>query len=508
MISAFLGMILAWGGGNALATTCTWDANLTVATLPGYESAALDLTWTPVTNCGTFTFSNYRVCWNRSGTAPDEPDEADRCAPLGGPISKADADFFVHWSSTQHSVRLFACDRADDDCADHFGSFVDEDNSDDVGTVTTAQEIWVIEDVNSYSDTSRTVSDSSANAAGAFYYSAGTHDGKLGLWWSTSVSTRETIRYNRPSSTGWKNFNNHSSWQFTMSAGATVAVEPDTGSSGKFRDCTHPWVVPTYDSTTRGVRMQVHCGASSDTEIYRIDSVDEAGSDFGLECLGSCAADGIACPTGDMCDWDDDDSSGGAAVLDICSDETLPACFYLNNSGHGKYIWGSLFGDYVDFGSDTPVMVFTGSPGSGADCDGFADDIYTATWNPGSATWSVPYVTSPKNCPTITITDRHDPGILPLPFGEAKMYLQSGLTEFQVYHSDGTTWFGPSAITIGFDDGSGGYSLGTPSLHTCLENIEIIIYHDGQTGFEGAFFKANTGSCFSAGGILFAEHRN
>jgi hypothetical protein len=376
-----------------VAASCTWDANLSnVAPFPGYESIALELQWDPVSNCGSFTFDHSKVCWNRdTATAPDDPTDADRCMNLGGPIGLDSADFFVHWSATQHGLRIYACDQPEgvDACADHYGEGSGEEVVDDTGTATTEEEVWVLEDIHNYADASRVVADSGASAAGAFYDSTGTHDDKLGLWWSTNAGGRETIRYYRPNHTGWHNFHTLSSWVYGMSSGLDVAEEPDTGNGGKFRNCTHPWVVPTY--------------------------------------------------------------------------------------------------------------------------------VYTATWTPGTpGSWSVAYGTSP-NCPTITTTGRHDPAVIALPGGEYKVYVHRGLEEFEVLYFDGATWSAPRDIVLAFDDGAGGYTVpsgGTTSLHKCLENLDTFVWHDGQTGYEGAFAKANldnlndASDCFDSSGILFLEHRN
>ncbi len=103
---ALLGTIFVFlGGGVAWADTCTsWDAGLTVATKSGGEARALATTWSPVSECDTFAFHSYRVCWDKAtATAPTDPASAAGCQIVLG-LSTASADHWIHRSDMEFGV--------------------------------------------------------------------------------------------------------------------------------------------------------------------------------------------------------------------------------------------------------------------------------------------------------------------------------------------------------------------------------------------------------------------
>lgn len=140
--------------------------------------------------------------------------------------------------------------------------------------------------------------------------------------------------------------------------------------------------------------------------------------------------------------------------------------------------------------------------------------------------WDLP---TSGTCPDGTVwSDRHDPGVIPLPGGQFKMYVQEGTGlsapdggHIEVCYTNGATWGDCRDVEFAFDDGSrrgvkpNDMGLGSlAELYECLENIDTIVYAAGGSVYHGAFLKANTWttndaqSCFGAGGIVFAELRN
>lgn len=226
-----------------------------------------------------------------------------------------------------------------------------------------------------------------------------------------------------------------------------------------------------------------------------MDSTGDTGADYDLTCTEEegCAADDGTCDMDHECDYDD---VVNPAVLEICAGDT--GCDFVESAGHGRIIW-----NYVDrpvnFGVDEPRMVFTGR-GDLTLCAEDSDDIIEAGWDTGGD-WDVPS-TSP--CPDSVVTDRHDPGVIPLPEEEFKMYVRGD--EMNVHHYvhywDGSTWDEGRFIAIYFDDET------TFVPEQCLENGDAIVF-PGTPPKEGLFFRASPEpGCFDVGGIVFAEHIN
>ena len=258
-----------------------------------------------------------------------------------------------------------------------------------------------------------------ANCSTALLYPSGwtTYGGYLALWYSTA---NQEIYYQRAASSGWDDWNDSSWVGPTKVAEGTAYVAP----GGRWTEPSHPWAVPVDDGS-KYIRMfyNVVDSTTGGTEIEYIDSDDEEGTDFELECVsGSCAVDGQSCSVGDLCDWDDDYGDGGLPVEAVCSD-TTSSCDYLENAAHGRLMWDYVGSGWdIDFDADTPLMMFTGLTHDD-DCarpGASPDDIYLAQWSYGSQVWNVVTESTSPYCPVEEAEDVHDPGMLPLPGGEYK----------------------------------------------------------------------------------------
>lgn len=483
-----------------------------------HESAAFDFGWTtPVTNCTTFTFDNYALCTVAGATAPTSTvGSGIQCKKVGTRTYTSASNHFIHRSNKQFSARIFACQNSD--CSAYYGDGVHGTTvSSDTDTETTDHEVWVLEEVGAFNDIDRLILDGNATASGALMYPADFDDtDKLGIWWSTEVSGVETIRHKRAQDTGWRSWNSYSNW---TSPDTDVAREPVASPTGIYEKCTHPWVAAMDDGTTQSIRLFVHCGATGATSVYSIDSVDEYGADFDITCTyaGNCAADTDTCSYNNLCDWDDVSSDAGAATEEICHDETS-ACYNLDNAGHGRMMWAYIANGAIDFGSDEPQMLFTGSPESPGCASGLAaDNLYVANWDiSGTPFWDVG---TSGSCPTTSVSARHDPGVIPLPNDEFKAYYRYDVSQYYVAYWDGTAWVDETTIDLAFDDSTYDGSINS-TLQACLENVDALVYIDSGNPVEGAFFRevkhSGSNGCFSTngtaggafGGIVYAEHRN
>jgi hypothetical protein len=492
----------------------------------GHESAAIDTVWVALTACDTFTFDHYELCWDKgTTTAPSSRGTADVCVAVPGAITTTSFMAWLHRSNKAYGFRIWACD--DSTCSDEYGMGTGESVSGtgNAATSTTAAERWVLEDVASYSDTDRAVADTLASAASALFYPASftTDSGYLGMWYSTQTtiggSNYETIRHKKASNSGWRNFNT-TAWGSITS----VAREPQPNGSGAWQECSHPWVAATDQGGTQSIRMFVRCGDTAASTahyvIYRIDSTNEAGTDFDMTCnpfpVADCSEDGDTCVYGGLCDWAGHGASG--AVLEMCSTYNDADCFYLDNAAHGGMAWDYGANGGIDWASETPQMLFSGNVNWGTCSSGHGledpDDLYQAAWDTVAGKWQVQTTSSP-DCPVPLVADRHDPSTIPLPGGEYKAYALEGHDQFYVNYWNGSAWEDEEEIELAFDDGTTLGSIPTsPTLHECRGNFGAFVRQGGGNADEGAFIKAlnetlGHTTCFgSATGLIFAEHRN
>ena len=357
------------------------------------------------------------------------------------------------------------------------------------------------------------------NAPAALYYPSGFIDGLiyvddvLGLWWSESCNSKTDCVYMKRAyywDTGPQDWNSYSSW----TTESLVAEETD-GNAGDFTKLTHPWVMAVDDGSERWIRMWVQRqNGDVHNHIVGVDSADEIGANFGLEGTvgsGTCEADGEDCQIGDMCDYEDESADGdGEGIIDICADGSA-ACANLNGARHGRIMWDYLSNGAVDFSTDEPWMVFTGTPdGEGQQCarpgEDDQDDIYLAEWDSTGGEWAVVDDGGTPLCPVDQAVDRHDPAVVPLPDGAFKMYYKEGESaEYVIYwNPDSEAWEDEAQIQIYLDDGF------ATEIGDCVENMDVVAHDDGGSTSFVMFFKGDsdlqTGGCFDGGwGILAAD---
>lgn len=489
-----------------------WDAAYSVEPVERHESVALVHTWRAVGDCSTFTFQHYRVCHYDApageppAAAPATPSsEGATCFEAGSSATDTSSVARVNRSDRAYFARIFACQ--DEGCTAWYGDGTHGHAAvtDDADLERTARERWVLEGVADYDDADRAVSDGHANASAAIFYPSGFDDaGYLGLWWSTTNEheSRDEIWYKRAAMPGWQAFN-----ETTWTAPTLVGQQAD---SGAYADTTHPWVVPVDDASGRYIRMFVQLGVAPDLSIHSVDSLDEAGTDFGLTCTSeACAIARGTCACGDPCDW-------SVAQEEICQDADSADCFYLGTSGHGRVAWDYGEDGALDFAEDRPAMLISGDKHDLCAGGLAPDDIYQADWD-GTA-WVVPVAWDERNaryCPEHTDPRGHDPAILPLPADGFKAYWMapdgsSAQIHYVCYTDDLVTWEDCAEIELAFDDGT---RLGAQdtSLWDCVGNMDAVSLPGRLASMEGAFFQSSRGpACFGpgGGGIVFAEHRN
>ena len=487
------------------AATCgEWAATLDMAPIAGRASTALKAKWDAAPSCSTFTLDHYEVCWSRGEDAPETPADALRCVNAG---ANTRARLMVYRSEMTHAARVFAC--ADAACSTPYGTTDDEsiaiaDDRDDAATATTDRELWVMPSVADYSDTDRVISDSTATAASALIVPKGwTGEGALAIWYSTQSGTA-TIRFQRADSAGWADFNNSAT---TFSSPVDVAVGV-SGGAGNLVHPSHPWVVPETTSRPgytprRMYRMYIQTDddGAAPFDVVSVQSVDDVGDDFGLQCNdpAGCSADGDTCADTYRCAWDE-----AQAVTELCGDGTS-SCDNLANAGQGRFLYDfhTDSDGAIDFRREAPLMAFTGkaSASCGGKSSGAPDDIYVAAWNPRAEVWDLDTTSS---CPNEAVEARHDQGAIALPNGEFKMYVKKNNTSYSVLYFDGSSWGDETSIDVEFD---GGDAID----QECLENIYTLSHGNGRARNEGALIRTTPGdACFdmAAGGIAFLQLTN
>lgn len=503
-----------------------WNAGYGLVEATGHESAAITHSWSAVTDCTTFSFNHYRACYYQDAGAPPASPPTNpgasgaKCVTLSTNISTTSFTEFTHRSDRGYNAKIFACQNSS--CTQYYGSGstgAPGTVSNVTDTATTDLERWVLEDVEDFDDPDKVIEDDdSAGGPGALFYPDGwTAENTLALWYVTFEDGGLVLKYTQAEDFGWHDFNTADFYEPVEVAGAS--------DSGDFFGVTNPWVVAATDGENEFIRMFFHTGTGSNLEIWAIDSTDEFGVEFDLECTSSptCAVSGSGtCDYGDLCDWD-----GSGAEQQLCIDTADPACFYLATAGHGRLLW-----DYVpspgviDFSEDLPGMLFTGDNQNSPCTFGvIADDIYQAEWShdtaePDGGDWSVDYAEDP-DCPLYdpVFEDGHDPAVIPLPNGGFKAYfMHAGETQQHrvCYSVDGTSWGDCADIEFAFDDST---LLGTtsPDPMPCLGDMEALVFIGGEGVHEGGFLQASSGDVdpcndaggpFAEGGIVYVEHRN
>ena len=492
----------AWGA------PCTeWDAGFSVDLHANRPSEAFTYNWSAVTECDEFSFDHYLVCRLPGSTAPATPSSSGAvCRVNESTISTVTQNDAVHCSLKQYAARIFACQ--DSGCTEYYGdgstgSTVSNDDDDE----TTEQEIWVLEDITSLSDSDRVIADSMASAA-LFYPTGFDNAGKLAIWWDYNDGDNHHIAYKRATSTGQLDWNTTTDW----TSDVDIAIGTDcTSGCGDFTDPTHPWVVAATDGSNEFIRLFMHTGEFSTTpHVISMDSTDEDGTQFGIEC--ACTADTAdtagctctdGCPDEALCDYEDETGDGGEAEVAICADGTS-SCAELAGARHGRIMWSYLGTPIVNFGSHEPAMVFTGELDDD-DCPnliGDSNDVFRATWDSTNTEWDV-FMNS--GCPAAQWVDRHDPGVFPLPGGEYKMYAQSDPisgNKISVIYWDGDSWEDEQNILVHLDGD-------TTDQNGCIGNVDVLVWKSGATVVEMMFAEAlEEVSCFSASGIVYLEHTN
>lgn len=486
----------------ALALTCpTWDAAFQAAPLRAGASSALRYEWAAVPTCAGFDLDHVEVCRvdETAGSTPTAPTTPGGCATAT--TTQLRAVDFVQRSNRTFAIQIFACGNAA--CTTWYPA-----TTNTTALTTTAKERWVIGDVDGYTDDDRTIPDTNATAASAFVYPPDfTSAGHLGVWYSTGDGGGQKIRYLRSRGTRWGGWNVNG-----MKFGPLVEVAASAMGAGAFGWVTHPWAVPAMDAGSPYVRLFVQADDDNNTRVdepyavWSVDSFDEDGTDYGLVCTsGACAVDLGACNYGQPCDWLDASLDGGAAFPELESAGDAASSF-LTSASHGQLLFPWLDDDdgAIDFSSESASILFTGAAGS---CTSTPDEVFLGSWDGGG--WALDV--GGDNCPDVAMNDAHDPSAIPLPDGTYKVYVQIGMSEYEVCHLDGAALEACEPIELAFDDGTRMGAVDS-TLASCTDNFTAFVADVGGRVRQGTMIHAmGTGSgCFNSGhgGILFAELRN
>lgn len=497
-------MLMAFAPADAQAAPCgTWSPGLTAAAHSTRGSSTLTYSWSSLADCDGFSLDHYLLCraaGASAAAAPETPTDSDaECTADAGPFATS-TDDTIHRSSKGFGVTIFACENAA--CTDWYedgagtGEVIHNDTSDDEFAYGLTQaEIWKLVDVTNGGDSDRVVSGSDVISPAALFYPADhDHEDKLGLWWSDDDAQ---VWHRRADDTGNQDWNTYTGW----AASAVMVAESKTGTTD-YTWATHPWVVAADDGTNF-VRLFLQTEDSADpgdprpteNHIFSVDSTDVAGADFGIECTdaGGCTS----CAYEALCDYEE------VAVIEVCAGGGT-GCTELDAARHGKILWDYIADGALDFDNDVPGMVFTGEREAASCYPGYDhSDIHMADWDPTGAAWDIEMV---SGCAEIHVAEQHDPGVIPLPGGEFKMYSHTTLGDIRVQYWDPVAgeWGDSASIEVVFDDGSS-----TSVSNACLENVETLVRKGTGLADEVMFARALAGTgCFSAGGIIYAEHTN
>jgi len=507
----------SWPARTAMAADCgTWAPGVTVAEASGRESKALTISWTndatnfPPVACendngdhweGTdhlelhiaegSVVSSPSSC-SSSLSGPVAPSASTLVASL--PSTASDVTVFVHRSAKKHAFTLFACEG--ETCSDRYYSDGNGDNEaitvgSDEDYDCTLKETWELTGITGESDTGTdVVGIHDANAPHAFYYPASGWFGgspdlsdRLVMYFGIRSATGPSrIFYKLHNDTGWPSggFNGSASWD----TGVLVAEgDEDTGDTGDYYPdymADHPWAMLASD-TSGGhyvvlfAQTQPQDPGTRSSHVVQIMSNDEYGDDFGLSCIGGdCSSDILDLTT---------------ASIAIDPLITGTSTEYVVHARHGRVGWHYLADPWLTEGSDSAdMLVMLERPSSGGSCvNTDADDIGKATgsWDStaGQWEWTVTTDTGSPDCPVIQTDNAHDPGLIPLPGGEYKMYFVEGGV-LNVAYWDGSAWEDKAPIVLRWD----GSSSSGPS-HACAENPSTLVHKRGSIIREGMFFR-------------------
>ncbi len=528
-MGGLVGMIFV-GGGLSYALPCTeWNAGFAAAPKSGKEARAVATSWTGVgADCDSFTFHSHQVCWDKdTTTAPTTPAGANECATVLGRTTTA-KDLWIHRSEMNFGLRLFACQNAS--CTEFYGDSAGTGAtaSNDYDDALTERLCFITEGITGDTDTARVLSEadygSAVLASSALFYPSGWTDAdKMLLYWSHKSGGEDVIKARVAGDTGWQEWNTYANWEeVTSGVYDSLVAESKTGTSNPFNTVTHPWAVATESGSTKAIQLfvQAYDSTGAQSEIYTLDSTDETGLDFGLECTdsGGCSD----CAYEDMCDY-------SSATLAVDADADA-ADEWLDNAAHGRIMWDYVAEGAVDYASDSPGLLFTGQV-DGTTCPDLGippgpDDMYRAEWDSSASAWDV---VDGMPCPTPMGdgNNQHDPGVTPLPDGEFMAFVKIAEAEARVYYFDPGTevWEDDRDIRICFDSGTD--PCGSPATDCteittdCVANIDSIVTssgtpqgglffyvaHSGQNPFEGASCTSGLATTTNRG-VVYAKGGN
>ena len=514
------------------ATCGEWAPDVTVVETEHLESKALTITWE-----NTSTNKPPVACENSGGDdwegtdhlelhmsvgsvvanpsacttekyGPDAPTAATLVASLA--LNADSVDILLHRSAKKYAFTLFACE--DEVCSDrYFAEFLgdsdyDEDLSsddelDEEAWDCTLREEWELTNISGETDVGDfVVGREQANAPHAFFYPASG-------WFSSSPDLSDhlvlyfhdtdpnggsppDIYYKLHNASGWPSggFNGSSDWD----TGSTLVAQGDhdTGDTGDaYPDymADHVWSMLSEDRVGNHYVTLLAGTNPRDPDVKRsnivwVQSTNEYGTDFDLDCSGGSCADDIL-----------EAAASGIAVQPLVSGTDTE---YLKHARHGRVVWDYLGDPWLDVGEDTPDMLFTFEPPSSGDCAGSApDDIAWATgaYDTGSSEWAWTVETledtGGHDCVEVHEEDGHDPGLIPLPGDEMKMYFKKN-DLFYVGYWNGSDWVDASQINIWWEDSSDGPS------HSCIGNVTTLVHRIGNDIHEGMFMRLqDTGIC-------------
>ncbi|HJN73016.1 MAG TPA: hypothetical protein QGF58_03685, partial [Myxococcota bacterium] len=243
----------------------------------------------------------------------------------------------------------------------------------------------------------------------------------------------------------------------------------------------HPIAMLTENSSDKRVQLFVQSQreAGDHDELIQIESEDEIGDDFGLDCdsgSSSCTDSFLSSDDGYMAI--EADGTGNTNFVD--------------QARHSRVMWPYVDDPIVDAGTDEPVVMYQIERPSSGDCSdsGGYDDIGWADgeWDTGTSQWdwTIEMDGASPDCPVIHIDDGHDNSTIPLPGGESKMYFKDYTTTpevWKVIYWDGSDWVDEAEVDFVWDSASTGPS------DKCIANIHAIVHKDGSTIHEGMFFR-------------------
>jgi hypothetical protein len=407
----------------------------------------------------------------------------------------------VHRASKEFAFTLFACEG--ETCSDRFYSdgsggtgnepISTDTDLDDQGHDCTLHEKWALTGISGETDVGDfVVGREQANAPHAFFYPASG-------WFPSSPDLSDylvlyfhdtepgggsapDIYYKLHNASGWPagGFNTSSDWD----TGSILVAQGDhdTGDTGDaYPDymADHVWSMLSSD-TSGNHYVTLFAGTNPRNPDYRrshivwIESTDEYGTDFNLSCSsGSCSADIL------------DASASGIAIDPFVSGTDTE---FVAHARHGRTGWNYIDDPWLVEGEDEPVMLFTFERPDTGDCfDTGTDDIAWAdgSWSnsPGEWSWTVETDGSCPDCPVVQVGEGHDPGLIPLPDGEQKMYYKQGGSFYVVYWND-SVWEDASPITFLW----GGSGSDGPSP-ICIGNITTLVHRSGSVVHEGMFLR-------------------